>query len=775
MASPKPLSGIQSRLPVELSTFVGRRDELASIKRLLGAGRLVSLIGPGGVGKTRLALRTARDVARNFEDGVFFVALSEIRDPTVITQSVVGALGLQDRSVAWSVPMLTEHLAAKRLLLVFDNCEHLLDAAAVLAGTLLRNCPDLRIIATSRQALGVAGEIVESVPPLALPDFDEGSTTEALRSDGVALFVERATSSDPGFTVNDMTIGRVLELCRRLDGVALALELAAVRLNALGLDALVEGLRDRLDLLGSGDRSTEPRQRTLDATIDWSYQLLTEPERILWTRLSVFAGGFELDAAQEVCSDESLEAGAIGGLLAALVEKSLVKAGEHGGRERYRVLEILRQFARERLREAGAERAFRARHAAWIAGIATRTAADDRGLAELLARLRVERTNLWTALDFCLDDEAELSRGIGICRDLYNFWLAEGHFSQVVGMLAAFLDRAPAADRPRAEVLWVSALIYTTMADAAEGRRLSREALAIGRSIGAADIVASALLGEASALWVEGRWDEAIAAAQEVACFSRVMALHHQELTALNILALTQRFSGDIPAAIETGRQALVVSDGLGEVWLRGYALHFLAAALFRGGRTEEAERLAREALEIRRDLGHMHGLGSLAELLANVEVTRGHEERAVILFGGADAIWQSISWRHTDSNQQEHDRVRAELQARLGSAKYERAYATGLSMTVTEVIGVALGDPLPTRPPSVRRTRSSASVLSPRELEIAQLMADGVSNAQAAAQLFIGERTVETHVTNIFNKLGVDSRVHVARWVAAQEAAPES
>jgi DNA-binding CsgD family transcriptional regulator/tetratricopeptide (TPR) repeat protein len=619
---------------------------------------------------------------------------------------------------------------------------------------------------SGHQALGVAGEIVEDVPPLSLPGPDHASTADALRSDAVALFAERATSARPGFSVDPRNLSAVLELCRRLEGVPLALELAAVRLSSLGLDTLVEGLRDRLDLLGTGDRSQE-RQRTLDTTIDWSYKLLSEPEQVLWSRLSVFTGGFELDAARHVCTDDSLPVESIPLVLSGLVEKSLVKRGEHSGRERFRVLEILRQFGRARLRESGTERMFRLRHVEWIAQLASGIAANDGRLVDLFARMRAERSNLWTALESCLEEDAEGNPGIGVCRDLYVFWLSEGYFSQVLGILSSFLERVPTADRPRAEVLWVSAIIHDTMADHAEGRRLATEALTIGRSIGAPDIVAWAQLGLTSALWVEGRWDEAIASATELSSFARMMGLPFQELTAMNVLALAQRFRGDVAEAIETGQRALALSQELGEIWLRGYILHFLAASMLRNGQLDEAERLAREGVEIRRDLGHVYGLGSLAEVLAYLEVARANDERAATLLGGADAIWQTISWRHTVSNQQQHDQVRADLRARLGAARYDQAYGAGLSMDRSEVVDCALG--VATSPPRARAKAAPGpgAALSPRELEVARLIADGVSNAQTAAQLFIGERTVESHVASIFNKLGVDSRVQVARWVA--------
>ena len=396
-------------------------------------------------------------------------------------------------------------------------------------------------------------------------------------------------------------------------------------------------------------------------------------------------------------------------------------------------------------------------------------AADDGQLVDWLARVRAEQSNVWAALGFCLEDEAEIDRGVAICRDLYIFWLSDGHFSQVIGILNAFLDRVTVVDRPRAEALWVSALVHTTMADAAEGRRAATEALAIGRSLGAADIVAWALLGLASALWVEGRWDEAIAGATETITLSRAMGLHQQELTAINVLALAQRFRGDVDAAIATGQQALALSQQLAETWLRGYTLQALAVATLRAGRVDEAEKLARQGIEIRRDLDHVYGLGSLAEVLANIEIARGHDERAATLLGGADAIWHSISYRHSVPNQRDHDQVRADTRARLGETRYTRDYGAGLAMVRSEVVGYALGGTLPGHRIKKAPRRPSVA-LSPREMEVARLMADGLSNAQTAAQLFIGERTVESHVASIFNKLGVDTRVQVARWVASLE-----
>jgi predicted ATPase/DNA-binding CsgD family transcriptional regulator len=751
---------------------VGRRDELAAIKRSLGTARLLTLTGPGGVGKTRVALRTARDLAQHYPDGVWWVPLAAVQDPLQVTQAVVSALGLQDRSTPWSLPMLEDHLAGTRVLIVLDNCEHLLEAVAVLAGTLLRACPDVAILATSRQALGIAGEVVEQVPPMSMPDPNNSSSSEAWRSDAVTLFVERAAARGGGFTLDANSAPAVLEICRGLDGLPLALELAAVRLDALGIGALTAGLRERMLRLGTGDRSDLPRQRTMEGAIDWSYQLLAADEQLLWARLSVFAGGFEIDAAQEVCGDADRDLESISALLTELVEKSVLKRAQVGGRERFRMLEILRQFGAERLREAGEEQYFRVRHAEWIVRLAADVALQPARLVELFKRARAEQTNIWTALDFCLTNESEVERGIAICRDLYTYWLTEGRFAQVQGILTALLERLPTSERPRADGLWVSAFLSTLIGDHASGRRLAEEALSIGRSIGAADIVASALIARASASWFHGQPDEAIADVSEALSLARTMGLGTQELTALNVLALGQRLQGDTAAAVDTGREAIKVSERLGETWLRAYTLHSLAVSMIREGRPDEAQRLAREGLEIRREVGHVYGIAALAEVLAYVEIAHDRHERAAILLGGADAIWASISYVQPESMLLAHDRVRSETRARLGAARYEPAYANGAALTLSEAIAFASGEPLPELRLRAKEAPQPPAVLSPREMEVARLVADGVSNAQAAAQLFISERTVESHVTNIFNKLGVDSRVQVARWVATTSEA---
>ena len=753
-----------SNLPAELTSLVGRRDELGAIRGRLGTARLLTLTGPGGVGKTRLALRTARDLSAHFTDGVDFVPLAEITADTDVAPAVASTLGLQDRAASWTTAMLGDHLADKRLLLILDNCEHVLDGVAVLVGALLRRCPDLKIMATSRQALGVAGEVVERVHPMAMPDQDDRSSGEAWRSDAVSLFVERAASRGRGFALDPSSAPAVLALCRQLDGLPLALELAAVRLDSLGIDALSEGVRTQMQLLGSGDRSHLPHQRTMEATIDWSYRLLTADERLLFVRLSVFAGGFEIDAAQQVCADADLPASSIPDLVGALVEKSLVHRVQRMGRERFRVLEILRQFGRQRLTADDAPLILRRRHLAWVAGLAAIAGAHDGREVEAFSRLRAERANLWAALEFSLEDGA-IETGVGICRDLFEFWLTDGDFSKLLNMLEAFLQALPDPTRARADALWVSSIIRTSLSDSDRALPEAIEAIRIGRLVGDAVPVAFGLTALAAAHWVVGEPDQAIIRADEAMTLARTMGLDFAELAAMDVKGIAQVFSGDLEAGTATGRDTIDLSERLGEKAVRAYAMHFLAIAALRAGDTDEAVRLARVGLEIRQELGDVTGIAHLAEVLAFAAGTDRDHVRATTLLGGADGIWLAASGKEYQPLLADQEGAMTAARAALGEVTYRETFEAGRAMSREEVIAYALGAAPPPKlvVPSAPQTFGG---LSRREMEVARLMADGASNADTASQLFISERTVESHVTNIFNKLGVDSRVQVVRWV---------
>ena len=556
-----------SNLPTEVTSFVGRRQELREVKRLLSTTRLLTLTGSGGVGKTKLALRAATEMSRGFPAGAWLVSLASIHDPMLVTQATFNALGLQDRSAGWSLSTLTEHLAGQRLLLL-DNCEHLLDGCAVLASTLISACPDLHVLATSRQALGVTGEVRMVVPPMSLPGYpDEDSPPALLSSDAVWLLSERATAVVPGFTVNAENVAAVAHLCRRLDGIPLALELAAVRLGSLSLDELNRALASELSVLGTANRGAEARQQTLGATLGWSYRLLDERERLLWARLSVFASGFQEDAAVAVCSDARIPAEQIVGLLGALVEKSILKRDlRNAGSARYWLLETMRQYGLGRLREAGEQTATQQRHLAWICELARQVGAWDGRQAEVFQRMSNERDNLWAALDFCSSDPAEVSAAAEATEHLMAYWASHGPFGDVRRVLASLADLAPENSIPRARLLWVAAVMATNQNDTDACRALSGESLRIGTELKDVEVAAWSLLVAAIPRWIDGDLAGATEQIDSALSLARLMRLDHVELNALDALCPLLTARGELDRAVEVGEQGLALSQDRGEM-----------------------------------------------------------------------------------------------------------------------------------------------------------------------------------------------------------------
>jgi predicted ATPase/DNA-binding NarL/FixJ family response regulator len=758
-----------SNLPAEVTSFVGRRAELREVKRLLSTTRLLTLTGSGGAGKTKLALRAAAEMARGFPGGACLVLLDSVRDPLLVTQAVFGALGVHDLSSGLSLSSLADYLAGQRLLLVLDNCEHLLDACATLASTLLAACPDLHVLATSRQALGVAGEVRMVVPPMSLPaEGEQTSVQELLGYDAVWLLTERAAAVLPGFTVDRANAEQVLALCRKLDGIPLALELAAVRLASLSLEQLNRGLASELSILGTGHRGAEDRQQTLEATIGWSYRLLDDQERLLWARLSVFAGGFEQDAATEVCSDERIPVGQIAGLLGALVDKSILKRQlASGGPPRYWLLETMRQYGRERLREAGEQAAIGQRHLAWICELARQAGAWDDRQAEAFQRMSDERDNLWAALDFCSSDPAGVTAAAEAAEHLMAYWASYGPFGDVRRVLTSLADLAPENSLPRAHLLWVAAIMALDQNDTEACRALSGESLRIGTELKDVEVAASALLVAAIPRWMDGDLAGATEQVESALSLARLMRLDQVELNALDALCPLLAARGELDRAVDVGEQGLALSQDRGELWMRGYLLTFLAQAIWRQGDRRRAETLAREAATCTRLIDDRQGLANVLETLAWMAAESGRPQRAATLLGCAEQVRGQSAMTLMDLYRPQHDRSVTAIVRAIAERAFDAGFARGLAMTIDEGVAFAVADQPAHQPaPPVKPTPDTA--LTPRQLEIAQLIADDLTNRQIADRLFLSERTVETHITNILNKLGLSSRVQITRWISS-------
>jgi non-specific serine/threonine protein kinase len=759
-----------SNLPAEVTSFVGRRQELREVKRLLTTTRLLTLTGSGGVGKTKLALRAAAEMSRSFPDGSWLVLLDSVRDPLLVTQVAFNALGVHDLSAGLSLSALADYLAGKRLLLVLDNCEHLLDASAVLASTLISACPDLQVLATSRQALGVAGEVRMVVPPMSLPaEEDETPVQRLLGCDAVWLLTERAAAASPGFAVDAANAGQVLTLCRKLDGIPLALELAAVRLGSLSLEQLNHGLASELSILGTANRGAEARQQTLEATIGWSYGLLDEQERLLWARLSVFAGGFEEDAAVAVCADTRIPAERVAGLLGALVDKSILKRQLRDGHPpRYWLLETMRQYGLERITEAGERGITQKRHFDWICGLAKLAGAWDGRQPETFTRISSERVNLWTALDFCAREPGELAAVAQAAQHLMAFWVSRGPFGAVRQILTSLAELAPEDSLPRARLLWVAAVMASSQNDYDGCDVLSNESLRIGTEVRDAEVVAWSLVQASMAHWVGGDLAGSTRQLESALSLARLMRLEQAELTILNTLCGLLIVTGDLDRAVELGEQGLAISEDRGELWVRGYLLNFLAQANWMRGSREKAEALAHQAVACKHAIDDRNGVTFALGTLAWMAAESGQHMRAATLLGSAQRVRDESSLTLIEVFRPQYERSVSLVVNGIGQRSFDAAFARGRAMTIGEGVAFVVADEQAPRP--VSRVKAAPDTeLTPRQLEIARLIAADLTNRQIADRLYLSERTVETHITNMLNKLGLNSRVQLTRWLAEE------
>ena len=508
-----------NNLPSELSSFVGREKELAEVKRLLKDTRLLTLTGSGGCGKTRLAVVAAGELAEGFEDGVWLVELAPLVDPSLVPQAVTSVLGAREQPGRSLTETLSDYLGTRKVLLVLDNCEHLIEACADLAEALLRSCPELRVLTTSREALGIVGEVAWPVPSLSLPDLRRLPDVESLpRYESARLFVERAVAVKPSFGLTEQNAASVAQVCYRLDGIPLALELAAARARVLSVEQISERLDDSFGLLVAGGRTAMPRQRTLQATMDWSHELLSEEERTLFRRSSVFSGGFSLEAAESVCAGEEIERYEVLELLSHLVDKSLVVARERDGEARYRLLEMMRQYGREKLEESGEARQVRERHAGYYLALAEEAEPELKGAGQVawLERFEREHDNLRAAISWSLE-RSNLRDVARLGWALWLFWWIRGHFAEGRRLMeqALSVEGSAMPASARAQALFVAGTMACGQGDHRSADLLLEESADLFRELGDGRGVAYALGSAAVVAITEERYEQGIVYSEE--------------------------------------------------------------------------------------------------------------------------------------------------------------------------------------------------------------------------------------------------------------------
>jgi predicted ATPase/DNA-binding CsgD family transcriptional regulator len=749
-------------LPLQLTTFVGRDHELAEVARLLQASRLLTLTGAGGVGKTRLALQSATRAVNEYPDGVWLAALSTLNDGALVPHTVASVLGVGETPGQSTTHTLQSYLQAKQLLLVLDNCEHVIHACAELADQLLRTCPKLRILATSRQRLAVDGETAWRVPSLASPDPKAIAGTDEIAAFGaVQLFVDRARSVDPNFTIGDRNAQAVAQICQRLDGIPLAIELAASRIMVLTPEQIEARLDDCFRLLVGGNRMAPTRQQTLRATLDWSHGLLSEPERTLFRRLSVFTGGFTIEAVESVCSGGTIARNDILDLLTALVDKSLVAVDViETTVSRYGLLETLRQYGAEHLEDAtvAEQDTVHQRHAEYYMAVAEEAEPHLIG-AEQGARLdQLERDhgNFRTALQWTID-RTQAATGMRLAAALYRLWYLRGYvregrrwFEQIIA-----LD----GDIPlpaRARALRGFGLIAYAEGDLVAARMQTREALALARQLQDTRLVCAALnnLGIVEI-------DLADYAAARVHCQEALLLarqVHDPSLTPilLNNLGLIAALQADYVAAVPLLEESLAVAEAQGMSWTMAWSTGNLGNAAFYQGDFATAEARYRQSLRLGVDVGDKRIIAERLEELGWVASAQNRSQAAVRLFGAAEVLRETIGAPMPPANRSAHSHAVATARERLGEAGFGFIWSQGRATRLERAIAEALEG---------GAAAEAAGPLTRRERDVAVLVAQGLSNREIADALVLSVRTVEAHVTHLLSKLDLRSRAQLALW----------
>ena len=752
-------------LPAEASSFIGRRREIAEVRKKLTEARLISLVGPGGVGKTRLAIRIVADLGRGFRDGGWLVELAEIQDPALVTNAVMAALDLRDQAATEPLALVLSYLRDKELLLVVDNCEHLLGAAAQVVTDMMRAAPGVRVIATSREPLSVPGEHVVPVPPLELPAPQPGEPLDRLRrGEAVMLFTERAAAASGTFELTASNQGAVVDLCRRLDGLPLAIELAAVRTRVLTVEQILDRLSDRFGLLTGGSRAARPRHQTLRTTIEWSHDLLTGGERAVLRRSCAFAGRFTLEDVESVCTSQDVPPAQALDVLTSLVGKSLVMKEDAKGLACYRLHETMREFAALKLRESGEEEAVELRCAGYYRSRCRRSALTGNRLLEWLEWADLEIDNIRAVLQGCLV-RADAEVGIDLARSLGWYWITRAT-TEGMRWLDEFLASGGGSPEARAWALFMRGFLAVLKADPAAARPAVRAAVAAARQGGQRDLLAQALCMASIAESMAGDRASARRLLDEAHGIAADLAHAPGTLAVLQARVFSGFFEADLGAVRSAASAGVRLAREAGDLYRLEVMLLNLGSAALMAGDLDESKPLLAEALRIAHQIDDRVAQFYLLAACGCHAAFSGQARLAAQLLGAADTARVEAGANVMPFLAPLLAQAQASAAAALGATRFEAGFEAGKRLGRDTASGLALGQPAQVTPAA--SGDASAGLLGNREADVARLVADGLTNKQIGARLFISERTVDSHVRSILNKLGFNSRAQIAAWMAS-------
>ncbi|MGW0808060.1 ATP-binding protein [Nonomuraea sp. NPDC002799] len=686
----------EGNLPAELTSFVGRTRLLANLKRHLSESRLVTVTGIGGVGKSRTVLRLAHQVRSQYPDGVWFADLARLQDAGMVKHTIASALGIADQSSRAESESLSEWVGERDMLLIIDTCEHLVQGCAELVHELLEAAPNLKVLATSRQSLHLPYEHVIPVPPLQIPGDDPAENL--FTNESVQLFAARAGASLPDFVLDEQNIAPVAELCRRLDGIPLAIELAAVRLRALSVEQILGLLADRFSLLAGASRTALPRHQTLRAAIGWSHELCEPAERLLWARLSVFARDFELDAARFVCSDGRLPSEDITDLVTGLVEKSiLLIRSDHAG-VRYKLIDTLAEYGEEWLDKLGQSAQMRQRHLEYYLSLAQRSEDAWSGPRQIywFVRMRQEHDNVRVALEHALKSPGKEVLALTLLSSLWFMWVCCGFVREGRLYLERALDANPHQSKERCKALWVLSYVRSAQGDSGGAQVMaetcSAEAIKVGDS--RAVILASKMQGTAALL--QGDLQKASALLGVAIEFNTDnKELNPGLLPAIVELSLVLSAQGELYEAESLLQDCLQVCRERGELWVSSYAQWAMSLTKLATGRADDALQSAREGLRIKRHFHDTLGTLLVLETLARIFAAMGELPLATRLLGALQQNWRTAGLPQLGAPwmTEDHDACVRDCKRQMGELAYKSAFEEGARLDLDEASALALGE----------------------------------------------------------------------------------